>query len=159
VKRAILLLALVVPPAAARDLGDALKAGDLVCEFSHGYRQSLIAGLAGEPGTSDLLLVYESVRPDEAQVVSTQSPGRRTVAVRRTPGGIHFIERVGPSVRMTSLTRCEHSVWKAGAETCVRFAAQHAWHFDALAAAEPDRALARLPSGAARGGCEPWRLD
>ena len=158
-KRAILLLALVAPPAAARGLGDALTAGDLICEFSHGYRQGLIAELAGEPRTSDLLLVYESVRPDAAQVVSTQSPGRRSVTVRRTPGGIHFIEQVGASVRMTSLTRCERSAWKAGAQTCVRFGAQHAWHFDELAAVDPDRALARLPSGAARGGCEPWQAD
>lgn len=158
-RRAFLLLALAAPSAAAQDLGDALKAGDLICEFSHGYRQSLVAELAGEPRTADLLLVYEAVGPDQAQVVSTQSPGRRTVAVRSTPGGVHFIERVGPSVRMTSLTGCERSAWKGGAETCVRFAAQHAWHFDALAAVDPDRALERLPGGAARGGCEPWRLD
>jgi hypothetical protein len=159
VKRALLVLALLAQPAAAGDVADALRAGDLICEFSHGYRQSLVAELAGEPRRSDLLLVYEGVLPERAQLVSTQSPGRRTVAVRSTPGGVHFIEQVGPSVRMTSLTRCERSKPKNGAETCVRFTAQHAWHFDALAAADPDRALERLPSGAARGRCEPWLVD
>ena len=158
-RRALALLALAAVPAAAQDVGDALKAGDLICEFSHGYRQSLVAELAGQPRASDLLMVYESVQPDAAQVVSTQSPGRRTVAVRRTQSGVHFIERVGPSVRMTSLTGCERRKWKNGAQTCARFAAQHAWHFDALAAADPDRALERLPSGAAKGRCEPWQVD
>jgi hypothetical protein len=159
VRRALACLALAALPAAAQDVGDALRSGDLICEFSHGYRQSLVAELAGEPRTSDLLLVYEAVQPDSAQLVSTQSPGRRAVAVRSTAGGVHFIEQVGPSVRMTSLTRCERSKWKNGVQACVRFAAQHAWHFDALAAADPDRALERLPSGAARGRCEPWQVD
>lgn len=156
---ALLLLALAAAPAAAQDVGDALKVGDLICEFSNGYRHSLLADLAGEPRAADLLMVYESVQPDAAQVVSTQAPGRRSVTVRSTPSGVHFIERVGPSVRMTTLTACERRKWKNGTRTCARFTAQHAWLFDALAAADPDRALQRLPSGAAKGRCEPWQVD
>jgi hypothetical protein len=157
-RRVLALAALVAAPALAQEVGDALKVGDLICEFSHGYRQSLVAELAGEPRASDLLLVYESVQPEAAQVVSTQSPGRRAVVVRTTGSGVHFIERVGPSVRMTTLTGCERTKWKNGAD-CARIAAQHAWHFDARAVADPDYALARLPSGAATGRCEPWQVD
>lgn len=157
-----LLLALAcaaAPAATAQELREALEAGDLICEFDHGERRSLIAELAGEARASDLLLVYESVRPESAQVLSSGAPGRRPVLVRATGKAVHFIERVGPSVRVTTLTRCERRKWKNGAQACVRFAAQHAWHFDALAAADPDRALERLPSGASPGRCEPWQID
>lgn len=157
-----LLLALAcaaAPAAAAQELREALEAGDLICEFTHGERRSLIADLAGEARSADLLLVYESVRPASAQVLSSGAPGRRPVLVRATGKAVHFIERVGPSVRVTTLTKCERRRWKNGAHACVRFAALHAWHFDALAAADPDRALERLPSGASPGRCEPWQVD
>lgn len=158
-RHALLLVGLAAAPAAAQDVGDALKVGDLICEFSNGYRHGLLADLAGEPRAADLLMVYESVQPDAAQVVSTQAPGRRSVTVRSTLRGVHFIERVGPSVRMTTLTGCEHRKWKNGAQTCVRFSAEHAWIIDTLAALDPDGALAQLPSGAAKGRCEPWQVD
>lgn len=152
-------LALAAAPAAAQDVRDALAVGDLICEFDHGYRRSLVADLLGEPPSTDLLLVYEAVRAESAQVLSTRTPGRRAVEVRATAKALHFIERVGPSVRVTTLTACERSKRKKGKQTCVRYSAQHAWHFDALAAADPDRAFERLPSGASKGRCEPWLVD
>lgn len=152
-------LALAAVPAAAQDVRDALSVGDLICEFDHGYRRSLVADLLGDPPTADLLLVYEAVQPDSAQVLSTRVPGRRPVVVRATGKAVHFIERVGPSVRVTTLTGCERTKRKKGVRTCVRYSAQHAWHFDALVAADPDRAFERLPSGASRGRCEPWLVD
>jgi hypothetical protein len=159
VRPLLLVLALAAVPAAAQDLRDALKAGDLICEFDNGYRRSLVADLLGDPPTSDLLLVYEAVQPDSAQVLSTRTPGRRPVLVRATDKAVHFIERVGPSVRVTTLTGCERSKRSKGMRTCVRYAAQHAWHFDEHAAADPDGAFERLPSGAAKGRCEPWLVD
>lgn len=144
---------------AAEELRDALESGDLICEFDHGERRSLIADLAGTARASDLLLVYEAVQPDSAQVLSSSAPGRRPVLVRATDRAVHFIERVGPSVRVTTLTGCERRKWKNGAEACVRFTARHAWHFDALAASDPDRAFERLPAGASPGRCEPWQVD
>lgn len=158
-KRLLLLLALAAAPAAAQEVRDALAAGDLICEFDHGYRRSLVADLLGDSPSTELLLVYEAVQPESAQVLSTRTPGRRPVLVRATGKAVHFIERVGPSVRVTTLTGCERSKRKKGVQTCVRYAAQHAWHFDALAAADPDRAFERLPSGAAKGRCEPWQVD
>jgi hypothetical protein len=158
-RAAALALALAVAPAAAQDVRDALSVGDLICEFDHGFRRSLLADLAGEPRSTDLLLVYESVHADSAQVVSTLAPGRRPVMVRATAKAVHFIERVGPSARVTTLTGCERHKRRKGVQTCVRYAAQHAWHFDPLAAADPDRAFERLPTGASKGRCEPWLAD
>jgi hypothetical protein len=152
---ALLLAAL---PAAAGDLDRALRVGDLICEFDTA-RRSLVADLATAPRTTGLLVVYESVTPDSAQVVSTRAPGRRPVLVRSTGKAIHFIELVGPSVRVTTLTGCERHKWKGSARICTRFRAVHAWHFDTTAATDPDGAFARLPTGAASGRCEPWKVD
>lgn len=156
---ALLLLAFAGTYAmAAQELREALESGDLICEFDHGERRSLIADLTGD-AAADLLLVYEAVGPEAAQVLSSAAPGRRPVQVRATAKAVHFIERVGPSVRVTTLTRCEQRKWKNGVQACVRFAAHHAWHFDTLAAADPDGAFARLPTGASPGRCEPWQVD
>jgi len=145
--------------AEAQGLRDALAVGDLICEFREGWQRSLIADLVGEPDPVALLLVYEGIAADKAEVLSSRVPGRKPVAVRATARGVHFIERVGPSVRVTTLTGCERQQWKDGVETCVRFRARHAWHFDARALIEPDASFERQPSGAAVGACEPWNVD
>ncbi|MGH8688590.1 MAG: hypothetical protein ACREVQ_12870 [Burkholderiales bacterium] len=154
---AALLLATL--PAVAGDLDRALQVGDLICEFGAPGRPSLVADLVAAPRRADLLLVYESVTHDSAQVVSTRVPGRRPVQVRSTAKAVHFIEYDGPSVRVTTLTGCERRKWKGEEQICVRFRATHAWHFDMSAASDPDRAFERLPSGAASGECEPWQVD
>jgi hypothetical protein len=136
-----------------------LAAGELVCEFQHGFKRSFIAELAGARRATDLMLVYESVRADSAQVLSSERPGRREVRVRATERAVHLIEPAGPSVRVTTLTGCRGTKWKRGEETCVRFAARYAWHFDTLALKDPDASLARQPTGASTGFCEPWSLD
>ena len=79
--------------------------------------------------------------------------------MRAAPKAVHFIERIGPSVRMTTLSACEQWKFRKGHERCVRFSAQHAWHFDTGAARDPELALARAPSGASNGSCEPWNVD
>lgn len=155
-----LALAVAAGPAAAEGVRDALRVGDLICEFGLDGGTSLVAELAKAPPAADLLLVYEAVTPSSAQVLSSEAPGRRPVLVRATARAVHFVERVGPSVRVTTLTGCEHRRERRGARTCVRFAAQHAWHFDERTLADPDRAFAELPSGVgARGRCEPWQVD
>ncbi len=157
--RAIALtLVLAAGPAGAQHVRDALEAGELICEFREGFRHSLIAELTGER-SSDLLLVYEAVKADSAEVISSASPGRKPVRVRATDKAVHLIHFAGPSVRVTTLTSCRKWRWKGGVETCVRFAARHAWHFDALALKDPDETFAKLPSGASTGACEPWRID
>lgn len=155
----LLALLLCAPPAGAQGLRDALAVGDLICEFGDGRERSLIEDLVDAPRVAGPLLIYESVTADSAQLLSTQAPGRRIVRVRATERAVHFIERVGPSVRVTTLTGCERRAVRRGADTCVRYAARHAWHFDDRAATDPDQAFAQLPSGAARGRCEPWQVE
>lgn len=156
-----LVWALAAAPAPAQDVRDALTVGDLICEFGGDGRRSLLADLANAPSTSDLLLVYEAVTPESAQMLSTEAPGRHTVLVRATGKAVHFIERVGPSVRVTTLTGCEQARQRRGKATCVRYAARHAWHFDERALTDPDLAFAELPPGAGTGTgrCEPWQVD
>jgi hypothetical protein len=136
-----------------------LAAGELICEFSDGYRKSLLAAIAGDPPRAELMLVYEAVGQDSAQVFASGKPGRRPVQVRATERLVHFIQDDGPSVRVTTLTDCTRTKWGAGQEICTRFEARHAWHFDTLARFAPDASFERVPSGAATGSCEPWRLD
>lgn len=136
-----------------------LAAGELVCEFHDGYRRNVIAELMGEPPRADLMLVYEALTPESAEVLSTRRPGRNPVTVRATDRGVHLIQADGPSARVTTITGCSKWTMKRGAEHCMRFEARHAWHFNAHALANPDAAYARLPSGASTGACEPWSLD
>jgi hypothetical protein len=154
-----LLAAACALPVQAQPLRDALAQGDLICEFREGWRRSLVADLLGEPDPVTLLLVYEAVTPARAEVLSSKTPGRKPVTVRATDEHVHVIERVGGRVRVTTLGGCARTKWKNGVETCVRFPAQHAWHFDTTALLAPDAALDRQPSGAAVGACEPWKID
>lgn len=158
-RQAAIALMLATAPVAAQDVRDALRAGDLICEFGRDGGRSLVAELAGAPTVTDLLLVYEAVTRDSAQVLSTRGSGRRPVRVHATGKAVHFIERVGPSARVTTLTACEQRKSRGGIETCVRYAARHAWHFDDRIDLDPDLAFAQLPSGAVAGQCEPWQVD
>jgi hypothetical protein len=137
----------------------ALAAGELICEFSDGYRKSLLADIAGDPPRTELVLVYEAVRGDRAEALSSRQPGRRPVLVRAGGDNVHFIQSEGPSVRVTTLTGCLRTRARADGEVCTRFSALHAWHFDLAAHVDPEAALRRLPSGAASGVCEPWKIE
>ena len=136
-----------------------LAAGELICEFNDGYRKSLLADIAGDPPRTELVLVFEGVKSDRAEVLSTRQPGRRPVQVRTAGDSVHFIQSEGPSVRVTTLTGCLRTRVRSDGELCTRFSAQHAWHFDTAAHFDPDGALRRQPPGAATGACEPWKID
>jgi len=137
----------------------ALAAGELICEFNDGYKRSVLADMLGDAPRTEVVLVYEAVTDGSAEVLSTKRPGRRAVLVKATDQHVHFIQRDGASVRVTTLTGCTRQRWKGGEETCTRFSARHAWHFDPAATIDPETAFARLPSGAASGACEPWKID
>lgn len=154
-----LLLAAAALPAAGAGVQDALRAGELICEFKAGYKRSMIADMLGDVQPVEQMIVYEAVRKDSARVVSTRSPGRKDVSIHATAKAVHLIERLGPSMLVTTLTRCERTAWRKGEEICTRFTALHAWHFDTLALKDPDASFERLPTGALRGACEPWTLD
>jgi hypothetical protein len=137
----------------------ALAAGELICEFNDGYRKSLLAKLTGDTPRTEMVLVYEALNGDSAEVLSTRRPGRRAVAVRAAGEQLHLIEEDGPSVRVTTLTACTRTRLKADGELCTRWDARHAWHFDSSARFDPAGAASRLPSGAATGSCEPWKVE
>jgi hypothetical protein len=135
----------------------ALAAGELICEFNDGYKKSLLAGISGDAPRVELILVYEAIAPQSAEVLSTRKPGRHAVEVRSTDRNVYFIQRDGPSVRVTTLTGCLRERPRDG--TCTRFDARHAWTFDTSMHLDPDAALARQPSGSASGACEPWKIE
>jgi hypothetical protein len=140
-------------------LASVLAAGELICEFQAGYKRSLVADLVEAP-RAEFLLVYDSVQPTQALVVSTRRPGRRPVRIYATDKAVHLVEDVGASVMVTTLTACTKWKYKNGEDVCVRFAAQHGWQFDTVSyQQDPEFALARRPSGAYTGTCEPWKFD
>jgi len=159
VRALVLACAFAAVPAAAQSVRDALAQGDLICEFRDGFERSLLADLRALPGRHGLMLVYEGIGAGSVQVLSSAAAGRKPVVVQTTGKAVHLIEPVGPSVRVTTLTECLVSKRRRGAETCVRFTASHAWHFDTLVYSDPDAAFARLPAGISAGACEPWQLD
>ncbi len=136
-----------------------LAAGELICEFHDGYRRNVIADLMGDAPRTDLMLFYEALTPDSAEVLSTRKPGRNPVSVRMTERAVHLVQADGPSARVTTITGCSEWKLKRGAEHCMRFEARHAWHFNVRATGSPDAVYARLPSGTSSGACEPWSLD
>lgn len=137
----------------------ALAAGELICEFDDGYRKGLIAQMAGEKPRVEMVLIYEALTEGSAEVLSTRRPGRRAVKVRAAGEELHLIEQDGPSLRVTTLTECTRTKVREEGEVCTKFNARHAWHFDSTVLVNPQAAAARLPSGAATGTCEPWRVE
>jgi hypothetical protein len=140
-------------------LATALSAGELICEFSDGYRKSYLAELTRDAPRPEMFLVYEAMKGDTAQVLASRKAGRKPVQVRAEGEYIHLIQAEGPSVRVTTLTDCTRSKLLNGVETCTRFSARHAWHFDTGAPLDPDGSFRRQPTGAATGTCEPWRVE
>ena len=149
-------LALLAVPAAAQEVRDALDAKDLICEFRNPYQRELFADLLSEPPRANLMLVYEGVSQSSAKVISSGRVGRRNVVVRTSGETVHLIEPDGPSVRVTTLTECKDTRVKDGVDTCVRFGARHAWHFDVAGTLGPDLSRVKVPSGASVGVCEAW---
>jgi len=135
----------------------ALAAGELICEFNDGYRKSLLAELTGDAPRIEFILVYEAIAARSAEVLSTRKPGRHSVEMLSGEHNVYFIQSDGPSVRVTTLTGCLRERMRDG--ECTRFDARHAWTFDTAVHSDPDAALARQPTGAATGVCEPWKVE
>lgn len=119
----------------------------------------MLAELTGDTPRVELVLVYEALKEGSAEVLSSRRPGRRPVKVRAAGGQLHLIEQDGPSVRVTTLTECTRVSERPEGDICTRFNARHSWTFDTTAPLEPAAAAARLPSGAATGSCEPWKIE
>ena len=129
------------------------QARDLICEL----RPTAVPRRRG----STIMLYIESVNAEarSARLVSSGTAGARPVQVYAGDTGVHFVEDVASSVKVTSLLSCE--AWKNNAKgrKCVRYEAVSAWHFDTSVHRDPDQAFLRLGTTSFRGTCEPWHLE
>ena len=154
-----LAVALLAAPVAAQEVRDALDARDLICEFRNPFQRDLFADLRSDPPRPNLMLVYEGVTESSAQVIASGRAGKRSVLIRTIGNVVHLIEPDGPSVRVTTLSECTDTRVKDGVDTCVRFSARHAWHFDVAGTLGPDLSRVRVAAGASVGVCEAWRTE
>jgi len=95
----------------------------------------------------------------KARMVSTGTAGSRTVEVYTGDTGVHLVEDVASSVRVTSVLSC--LAWKRSIDPakCMRYEAVNRWHFDTSVRRNPDQSFLKLGENSWAGWCEPWRLD
>ena len=130
------------------------RSGDLLCEF----RKS---GTARPRRTPDLMIVIEQNRGTgarTARIVSSRASGAREVRIYEGDTGVHLVEDVASSVRVTTLLSCEIESGEGAAKRCLRYAAVNAWHFDASVKRDPDAAFRKLPGTSYHGFCEAWHM-
>ena len=140
-----------------------VQARDLICEL----RADTGQGGPGTPGrgrrraAAELMVFIENVNAatHEARLVSTGSVGARAVQIYAGDTGVHFVEDVSNSVKVTSLLSCQF--WKNGPKgrKCLRYEAVNSWHFDTSVHRNADQAFQRLPTSSYKGWCEPWHMD
>ena len=130
------------------------QARDLICELRPSSAPRRRSG-------NTLMLFIENVTADaqSARLVSSGSDGARPVQVYSGDTGVHFVEDVSSSVKVTSLLSCE--AWKNSAQgrKCMRYEAVSTWHFDTPVHRDADQAFLRLGSTSYRGTCEPWHVN
>ena len=129
------------------------QARDLICEL----RPTALPRRRG----ASIMLYIESVNADKrsARLVSSGSAGARPVQVYSGDTGVHFVEDVSSSVKVTSLLSCE--AWKNSSKgrRCMRYEAVSTWHFDTSVHRDPDQAFLRIGTASYRGTCEPWHME
>lgn len=152
----VLFAAFLALPAAAYAQGvpraaEITAAGDLICDLRP---SGDTPAAARRPEDRALMLVIER-RQDRLRALSSRSAYGRPLVMRSGETGVHFIEELNGSVRVTSLLACEH---EEGRDGCQRWSAVQAWHFDTAVNRNPDLVFRRLPGTSWRGSCEPWHL-
>jgi hypothetical protein len=154
--RSLGALLLLAPWAQAASplLGQIEQARDLICDMR-------AAGNLPREAPRNLMLVIESVKAPSARLVSSATVGARPVRVYSGDTGVHFVEDVEASVKVTSLLSCNR--WKESAQgkgrQCTRYEAVNRWHFDTTVHRNADQAYLRLAENSYTGWCEPWRMD
>ena len=134
-------------------LADFSRTGDLICDM----RISGLPPRGGRP-RSDLMLIVDEVdaKAGAARVVSSRTTGGRGVRVYSGETGVHLVEDINDSVKVTTLLGCE--LYSRGGR-CLRYAAVMAWHFDRSVHINADIAFRRLPGTSYAGTCEAWKMD
>ena len=141
------------------ELDQLIEARDLICHFRK-------AGASPAPFPRrgpefDMMQVIEKIDAvaKTARSVSTSSVGRKSLSVYRTDTRVHFVQRLERSVVVTTVEACETWRTKRGIESCTRYRALNAWHFDQTVHLDPDASFLKLPGVSYTGHCEPWYLD
>ena len=153
---AALLLFVPCADAASPLLKEIIAAHDLICEF---HASDTLPGKSRSGNPRSLMVFLENVEAQRARLVSSATVGSRPVRVYSGDTGVHFVEDVQSSVKVTSLLSCTR--WKDGAKgrQCVRYDAVNRWHFDTSVHRNADEAYLRLAENSYTGWCEPWRID
>jgi hypothetical protein len=149
-------LAILAASASGEDtvtLAEFSRTGDLICDM----RVSGAPPAAGA-ARSDLMLIVDEVgaKAGIARVISSRTIGGHPVRVYSGETGVHLVEDVGDSVKVTTLLGCE---LRTRGGRCVRYSAVMAWHFDRGVHINPDTAFRKLPGTSYAGTCEAWRMD
>ena len=134
-------------------LAEFSRTGDLICDM----RVSGTPPTTGAP-RSDLMLIVDEVgaKTGVARVVSSRTIGGRPVRIYSGETGVHLVEDVGDSVKVTTLMGCEA---RARGGRCVRYSAVMAWHFDRGVHVNADTAFRKLPGTSYSGTCEAWKME
>ena len=130
------------------------RSGDLVCEFNK-------SGETRVKRSPDLMLIVEQNRgtvPGTARLVSSKSSGAREARLYAGDTGVHLVENVASSVRVTTLLSCENESGEGNKRRCTRYAAVNAWHFDDSVRRDPDAAFRKLPGTSYHGFCDAWHM-
>ncbi len=137
----------------AATLAEFSRTGDLICDM----RVSGSQLRNGRP-RSDLMLIVDEVgaKAGAAHMVSSRTVGGRGVRVYSGETGVHLVEDVNDSVKVTTLLGCE---LRSRGGRCLRYSAVMAWHFDRGVHLNPDIAFRRLPGTSYVGTCEAWKMD
>jgi hypothetical protein len=134
-------------------LAEFSRTGDLICDM----RVSGSSTASGRP-RSDLMLIVDEVgaKTGAARMVSSKTIGGRGVRVYAGETGVHLVEDVNDSVKVTTLLGCE---LRARGGRCLRYSAVMAWHFDRGVHVNADLAFRRLPGTSYAGTCEAWKME
>ena len=150
-------------------LDEIASARDLICELrpSGIVRNPATRMNPNRPGSGrstslrDLMVVIENVSIENgtARIVTSAGVGGRPVRVYTGETGVHFVEDLQTSVKVTTLQSC--SRWKDGdkGRHCIRYDAVNRWHFDTSVHRNPDQSFLRQETNSFSGWCEPWRME
>lgn len=153
----LVMLAVIAASASAGEtarLDQVERTGDLICEFHK----------SGDPRVKrspDLMLIVEQNRgtvPGTARLMSSRTGGAREARLYAGDTGVHLVENVASSVRVTTLLSCENESGDGSKRRCTRYAAVNAWHFDESVRRNPDAAFRKLPGTSYHGFCEAWHV-
>ena len=133
-------------------LAEFARTGDLLCHL----RQSGTNTAAQRTGGMMLVIDEVGAKPGQARMLTSAGAGGKPVKVYSGETGVHLVQDVSGSVRVTSLIDCE---LRSSGGRCLRFSVVQAWHFDNSVHQDPDTAFRKLPGTSYAGTCEAWRME